>query len=119
MKLSSWPESLLWMHYVHAQTAAAACGLIGPDLLALTVEIGEESVALRAVVSEPTDDVVEDLEEICFSLDVLLGGHAAITSEISVGFGPVGSWPPPGANRLYVAKGAHNFFTLRTRQSES
>lgn len=119
MNLSSWPESLLWMHYVHAQAAAAACGLIGPELLALTVNIGEGSVALHAVVAELTDEVVEDLDEICSSLDVLLDGHTAITSEISVGFGPVGSWPRPGANRLYVAKVAHSFITGRASQAES
>jgi hypothetical protein len=106
MKLASWPEDLLWQHYVCAQVAAAAAGLISDEMLALAVHIHEESVVVRAVVARRTDDVVEDLDDICFELDVLLEGHVLISAEIQVGLDPSGRLLPDGANRIYVAKGA-------------
>ena len=86
-KLSSWPDALLWQHYVHAQTAQASRGLIGHDVLALAVEIGEGSVTLHAVVSQRTDEVLEDIDDVCSELDVLLDGHTLITAEVYLGLG--------------------------------
>ena len=115
MNLSSWPEWLLWQHYVHAQVGAASLGLIGEELLAIAVQIGEGSVTLHVVVSQRTDEVLEDIDDICFDLDVLLDGHTKITAEVSVGFDADSAWRhrhgPDGLQALgihavYIAKGA-------------
>ena len=108
MKMISWPEALLWQHYVHAQLAAAASGLISGDMVGLAVGIADDSLTVHAVVSRLTDEVVEDLDDICFELDVLLEGKVPIKSELRVGFGPIGAWPPAGVHRIYVAKGARD-----------
>jgi hypothetical protein len=115
MKLSSWPEALLWQHYVHAQTAQASRGLISHDLLALAVEIGEGKVRLHIVVSQRSDEVLEDIDYICSDLDDLLEGHTLITAEVYLGFG-AGAEPGFGLLEswarslrvipIYVSKGA-------------
>jgi hypothetical protein len=99
-----WPESLQWQHFVTAQCACASVGLISKELLALAVEINEQEVVLHAVLARSSREVIEDLDEMCFDLDVLLDGHTRVSHQESVGFDA--SWPAPGTVPIYLAKGA-------------
>ena len=39
------------------------------------------------MVSQRTDEVLEDIDDVCSELDVLLDGHTLIIAEVYVGFG--------------------------------
>lgn len=114
MNISTWPESLLWQNYIHAQVAQASLGLIGPELLVLAVKFDEGSVSLHIVVSNRSEEVIEDIDDIRSELDVLLGGHIEIASNVSVGFGIeenagfdlVHNWAESGIYPIFVAKDA-------------
>jgi hypothetical protein len=96
------PDALTWQHYVVAQVARAAVGLISDDVVGLAVEISADAVVLHAALARQTDEVRDDLDHICFELDVLLDGHVAITHTETVL--PERPWPPAIWHPVYVAK---------------
>ena len=66
-----------WRNYVIAQVAQAALGLLSPAVQALACRINGDRVTLHVVSQE---NVEEDVEDICFELDVLLDGKIAISA---------------------------------------
>lgn len=75
-------DGLAWIHYVVAQAARAAVGLLGPEIRAMGCGIGDEGVTLHFSASASSDGVREDIEEIAFELDVLLEGHTSIRTYV-------------------------------------
>jgi hypothetical protein len=101
--ISSWPEPLLWRHYVTAQAAHASVGLISDEVLALAVEIGADTVVFHAVVTQGSDKVLGDLDDLCFEMDALLAmPRVAIEFRHTVGYKE--AWPPEGTVPLYRAQ---------------
>lgn len=96
------PTSPEWAFYVVTQVARAAVGLLSGDVLGFAVQIEADSVILHSAVTRLTDEVRDDLDHICFELDVLLDGHVAISHVESVGVDR--PWPPVGWHPIYVAK---------------
>jgi hypothetical protein len=92
-----------WEHYVVAQVARAAAGLIAADVVGLAAEITSDAVVLHAALEHFDDGLLDDLDHICFELDVLLDGHVQIShSETMWAQWP---WPRAGWHPIYVAKG--------------
>ncbi len=74
------PDSpLAWENYVVAQVAQAMLGLLSAEVTAVACRVGTDVIELHVVAA---GDVDEDVEEICFELDVLLDGSVAVASEI-------------------------------------
>ncbi len=96
------PNSPEWEYYVVTQVARAAVGLLSSDVVGLAAEIDADSVILHAAVARLTDELRDDLDHICFELDVLLDGHVAIGHDECIGVDR--PWPPPGWHPIYVAK---------------
>lgn len=99
---NSSPNSLAWEHYLVSQVARAAVGLLSRDVVGLAVEIDNDTVVLHAAVARVTDELCDDLDHVCFELDVLLDGHVRISHVESVGVDR--PWPPAGWHPIYVAK---------------
>lgn len=106
MKKPSKPSeySLAWENYVVAQVATAAIGLISRDIVGLAAEIGWDSVVLHAALARMTDEVRDDLDEICDELDNFLEGHVVISHVEYIG--AERPWPPRRSSwvPIYVAK---------------
>ena len=68
-----------WQAYVVAQTSGAMLGLISPAIRSVAVRIVDEGVELHFAVPANPEEVAQDIEDICFELDVRLEGHTLIT----------------------------------------
>lgn len=95
------PDSpLAWENYVACQVAQAALGLLSPSILDLACRIGQDSIELHLVAE---GDVVDDVENICFELDVLLEGAAQITTHIHPATSAL-DWSDATLRGVYSAK---------------
>ncbi len=99
------PNSLAWEHYVVSQVARAAVGLLSREVVGLAAEIDSDTVVLHAAVARLTDELCDDLDHVCFELDVLLDGHVTISHVESIGVER--PWPPATWHPIYVAKPEH------------
>ena len=99
------PNSPAWEYYVVAQAARAAVGLLSSDIVGLAAEITDDVVTLHAAVTRLSEDLRDDMDHVCFELDVLLDGRVAIGHSESVGVDR--PWPPASWHPIYVAKLEH------------
>ncbi|WIX93235.1 hypothetical protein [Amycolatopsis sp. DG1A-15b] len=106
---ASEERTLLRRNYLLLQTGQAALGLIGPDMLAIAVEAQPEAIVLHFAVAAHTTEIDEDINDIAFELDALLGGgpeqSSGITTQIHLGQ-PDNTWPGGAHALLYCAKPA-------------
>lgn len=100
-------RALLRRNYLLLQTAQAALGLIGPDILGIAVEPREDTVVLHFAVTERTPEVEEDIQDIADDLEAFLGGGpeqlSEILTQIQIGR-PDTAWPGRAHALLYIAK---------------
>ena len=100
-------RTLLRTNYLLLQTAQAALGLIGPDILGIAVEPRPDAVVLHFAVTGRTPEIDEDLKDIADDLLAFLGGGPEqltdILTQIHVGR-PDMTWPGRAHALLYIAK---------------
>jgi hypothetical protein len=72
-------QTLGWQAYVVAQTSSAMLGLLSPTIRSVAVRVLPDGVELHFAVPLSPDEVAQDIEDICFELDVRLEGHVLIT----------------------------------------
>jgi hypothetical protein len=100
-------RALLRRNYLLLQISQAARGLISREILGIAVEPRPEAVVIHAAVSQETPALAEDLSDIVFELEALLGGgpeqRSLITTQIYVGQ-PDPTWPGFTHAVLYQAK---------------
>jgi hypothetical protein len=96
------PESSAWPFYVVAQVCRAAVGLLSSEVVGMAAEITADAVVIHSAVTRPSEELRDDLDHVCFELDVLLDGHVMISHEEHVGVDR--PWPPVGWHPIYVAK---------------
>jgi hypothetical protein len=65
--------------------------------------VTDESVELYFAIPAPTADLREDVEDICFELDVLLDGHTVITPVVCAGVDGF-DWSDGSLRGVYSAK---------------
>ncbi|MGI5230614.1 hypothetical protein [Actinoallomurus sp. CA-142502] len=85
------------------QVLQASHGLISPDMLAISAKVSSENVVLYFALRRKTDEVDEDVEDIIFELDALLGGGVMLEAQIYVGT-PDENWPGRSCRLVYLAK---------------
>ena len=67
------PESALgWENYVVAQVAQSMLGLLAPEVRAVACRFQDEVVEIHFALPVRTPELNEDIDDICFELDVLL-----------------------------------------------
>ena len=94
-----------WQNYVAAQTVQAMLALLSSRVSAVSFETSDATVRLYFAIPGATRDDIEDIEDICFELDVLLDGKVAIETDLFDGPGD-GTWPGRPLRGLYAAKGS-------------
>jgi hypothetical protein len=98
------PDSPLhWGNYVVAQAAQAALGLVDKRIKAVGCRVTEEAIELHFAVPAPSPSVDEDIDDICFELDVLLGGKYLIVPKLHVGTSRL-DWSDSSLRGIYSAK---------------
>ncbi len=95
-------DSPTWPFYVVAQVCRASAGLLPSEVVGLAAEIAAGAVVLHSAVTRPSEDLRDDMDHVCFELDVLLDGQIAISHEEHVAVDR--PWPPAEWHPIYVAK---------------
>jgi hypothetical protein len=96
------PDAPGWPFYIVAQVCRAAVGLLPSEVVGLAAEVTADAVVLHSVVTRSSDGLRDDLDHVCFELDVLLDGQVLISHEEHVAVDR--PWPPAGWHPIYVAK---------------
>ncbi len=91
---------LAWQNYVVAQCAQAMIGLISHSIRQVGCVVTEQKVELR-FFADRSEDLLEDIDDICFELDVLLDSNTEIAVSID---SESLDWSAPGLRGLYSAK---------------
>ena len=90
-------------NFVIVQFVQAMIGLVSSRLRAVAIQLNGSEVLARFLydVVQPSDR--EDVEDICFELDVLLEGKHRIISEVKEAI-PISEWEGKNERRIYLAK---------------
>lgn len=88
------------------QALQASHGLISRDMEAVSIQVDAERVILHFAVRQETSEVEEDVEDMLFELDALLGGATELEAKVYVGV-PDSRWPGRRWRLVYLAKPAN------------
>lgn len=90
-----------WENYVVVQLVQALLGLVSENVAAIAAQISTKAVVLHFAVKELSVETDDDIDHVCFELDVLLDGKVRISSTSKIG---TEWWPPHGSRRIYRSK---------------
>ena len=96
---------IAWENYVAVQAVQAMLALLSRRVDAVSFEASDNEVLLFFAIPGVNADDLDDIEDICFELDVLLEGNVDIKTEVFDGPGDQ-SWPGRWQRGLYAAKGS-------------
>lgn len=85
------------------QTLQASHGLVSPTMNAIAIQVEIDKVVLHFLVAQDSSEVEEDIEDMIFELDALLGGSLRIEARVCVGRSAA-DWPGQRWRLIYLAK---------------
>ena len=90
-------------NFLVLQTLQASLGLISPEISGISIQLDGERIVLYFAVRHGAAELEEDVEDIIFELDALLGGKIPLEARVYEGR-PNSDWPGRQYRLIYLAK---------------